>query len=276
MPFDETASAITDGLFQIGGQHMANQANEGLAERQASWNLEQQQNQQRYDRRMWDLSNQYNSPLEQMARFKQAGLNPHLIYGKGTAGNTTALKSPDVKPYQRAEAKSVTEGLNMFGDIYRTRNLQAQTDNVRAQEQLTRETAALTGTKNLREQFAFGMENKLFPNSVSQAEETLAKMKAERRSSESNAGVAEQSAENRVLIVAEQLANARKTGSGIEKDNALKDFKLTLRDYGLLESDPAWSRAIAVAIQSPHKIKEFLRKQIEIGKQPRNLIDELK
>lgn len=32
----------------------------------------------------------YNSPAAQMARFKEAGLNPNLIYGQGNSGNVSA------------------------------------------------------------------------------------------------------------------------------------------------------------------------------------------
>lgn len=35
---------------------------------------------------MWHAQNMYNSPEQQMSRFKDAGLNPHLIYGQGSAG----------------------------------------------------------------------------------------------------------------------------------------------------------------------------------------------
>lgn len=37
--------------------------------------------------KMIDQANQYNSPVEQMARLRQAGLNPNLVYGSGVAGN---------------------------------------------------------------------------------------------------------------------------------------------------------------------------------------------
>jgi hypothetical protein len=37
--------------------------------------------------------NYYNSPANQMSRFKQAGLNPHLIYGRGSSGNQSAAPS---------------------------------------------------------------------------------------------------------------------------------------------------------------------------------------
>lgn len=38
----------------------------------------------------WHRQNEYNSPKAQMQRFKDAGLNPQLIYGQGTAGNASA------------------------------------------------------------------------------------------------------------------------------------------------------------------------------------------
>jgi hypothetical protein len=45
---------------------------------------------------MWNLQNAYNSPEAQMARFKQAGLNPQLIYGQGNPGN--ASSTPEYHP----------------------------------------------------------------------------------------------------------------------------------------------------------------------------------
>lgn len=49
---------------------------------------------------MWRLQNLYNSPEAQMQRFKEAGLNPHLIYGQGNSGNSTS--TPHYNP-ARAE-----------------------------------------------------------------------------------------------------------------------------------------------------------------------------
>lgn len=49
---------------------------------------------------MQQYMNWYNSPEQQMQRYKDAGLNPHLIYGQGTPGNMTSAPSynpPDVK-----------------------------------------------------------------------------------------------------------------------------------------------------------------------------------
>lgn len=45
---------------------------------------------------MWGIQNQYNSPAAQMQRFLDAGLNPHLIYGQGNAGNSSS--TPQYNP----------------------------------------------------------------------------------------------------------------------------------------------------------------------------------
>ena len=50
---------------------------------------------------MWELQNKYNHPLQQMARLKEAGLNPNLIYGSspgsavGNAGAVAPGKAPE-------------------------------------------------------------------------------------------------------------------------------------------------------------------------------------
>lgn len=41
---------------------------------------------------MWNMTNDYNSPASQMARYKAAGLNPNLIYGQS---NTTSMPNVD-------------------------------------------------------------------------------------------------------------------------------------------------------------------------------------
>lgn len=42
------------------------------------------------NKEMWNLMNEYNSPQAQMQRFKEAGLNPMLIYQQGTPGNASS------------------------------------------------------------------------------------------------------------------------------------------------------------------------------------------
>lgn len=39
----------------------------------------------------WNMQNQYNSPAEQMARLKKAGLNPNLVYGNGATATSGSM-----------------------------------------------------------------------------------------------------------------------------------------------------------------------------------------
>jgi hypothetical protein len=53
------------------------------------------------NRANWQAQNAYNHPLQQMERLRQAGLNPHLVYGKGadtTAGAIQSAQKPDWNP----------------------------------------------------------------------------------------------------------------------------------------------------------------------------------
>lgn len=43
------------------------------------------------NRESWRQQNEYNNPAAQMQRFKDAGLNPNLIYGQGSPGNATEM-----------------------------------------------------------------------------------------------------------------------------------------------------------------------------------------
>ena len=47
-----------------------------------------------WQEKMWHMNNEYNTPIMQMQRFKEAGLNPHLIYGQGNSGNSSMASLP--------------------------------------------------------------------------------------------------------------------------------------------------------------------------------------
>lgn len=64
---------------------------------------------------MWNRQNMYNTPESQMARFKAAGLNPHLIYGQGSSG--LASSPPQYQPpniQYRYEAPQYGAALQSF------------------------------------------------------------------------------------------------------------------------------------------------------------------
>lgn len=69
------------------------------AKKQHKRNLELAQFQANANERYLQKQLEWDSPKNQMARFQEAGLNPHLIYGQGSPGNQgSPLTYPDVKP----------------------------------------------------------------------------------------------------------------------------------------------------------------------------------
>ena len=54
----------------------------------------------------WNRQNQYNSPAAQMARFKEAGLSPHLIYGQTNTAPAVRSSSLEIPKYQAPQIDS--------------------------------------------------------------------------------------------------------------------------------------------------------------------------
>lgn len=79
-----------------------------------------------------DFNNNYNSPMQQMIRLKDAGLNPHLVYGNGA--QSTASQINDAKPNARNSVPvRPMENPNPFFASAELANTQAQTANTQAQ-----------------------------------------------------------------------------------------------------------------------------------------------
>lgn len=103
------------GLDALGGvsegiaQHEANQ----LAKANLQWQKEQFGEQMKFakeqsnlqwarEKEMFGMENQYNSPVEQVARLRSAGLNPNLMLGQGTmataSGGSAVAAAPPALP----------------------------------------------------------------------------------------------------------------------------------------------------------------------------------
>lgn len=75
------------------------------AGKQQSANMDLARYQNDFNYRMWQENNAYNTPSAQMQRFRDAGLNPALMYGQGNPGSSSApVRSADIRPadYQSA------------------------------------------------------------------------------------------------------------------------------------------------------------------------------
>lgn len=93
------------------------------------------------DLNMWEKQNQYNNPSAQMARLKEAGLNPNMVYGTGTVtGNTGGTmpkyNAPTADFRGQKNPLSALTALSAYQDIELKG---AQTNLVREQAQNTAE-----------------------------------------------------------------------------------------------------------------------------------------
>lgn len=86
------------------------------------------------NKKMWHMMNAYNTPLMQMQRFEEAGLNPNLIYGQGTPGNVGSYptyNAPQLS-YRGQKAFDPYSGIgdavgDAVGKYFGIRSMQAQT-----------------------------------------------------------------------------------------------------------------------------------------------------
>lgn len=116
------AASTASGIGARRRQREQNEANRRLADEQAAYNLAQ-----------WDRVNAYNHPQQQMDRFREAGLNPNLIYGTGTA---SAGLADAVKGKERPEAVGVENPLESLGRYQGTYMNKVKTDNIKAQTEV--------------------------------------------------------------------------------------------------------------------------------------------
>lgn len=96
-------------------------------------NLELADYQHSRDVDMWNRMNEYNHPMNQMARLKDAGLNPKLVYGTGSVTGNTASQLPKytapTMDYSGIPALQAPDVLGQYND-FRVKG--AQADNLRA------------------------------------------------------------------------------------------------------------------------------------------------
>lgn len=121
--------------------HETNEANKQINEEQMKFNAQQAQLSRDWSEKMWNLSNEYSSPVQQMQRLADAGLNPHLVYQSGA--DTTAASVPAGQSASSGSLKAMENP--RYGDMMiqamQMRNLAAQTKNLEAENEVKKETA---------------------------------------------------------------------------------------------------------------------------------------
>ena len=180
-------ASLLGSALGFGSQKKTNKANMELAKYQNEW--QSQENEKAYQRnlQMWNLQNEYNSPTQQMARLRTAGLNPNLVYGNGVTGNSSGsvpqYQPADIKRAELSPYRGWNQGLpDAVSNFLAFRSNRAQVENMEAQNSLIRQQTATEATRQAniaastaRSEFDLSQANRLKDVSVSMAEAQMSK-----------------------------------------------------------------------------------------------------
>lgn len=104
----------------------------------------------------WNRVNEYNDPKNQMARYRNAGLNPNLVYGNLQNSAAGEISSPNAHQEQaQSKGTNFSQSLMQYYAIqnYKKQNevLSAQADGIKAEAQYKRELANDMAWKNSKD-----------------------------------------------------------------------------------------------------------------------------
>lgn len=206
--------------------------------------------------KFWQMENEYNSPEMQMARLKDAGLNPHLVYGQGataTGGSigspqydqpnlgTPNLGAPHVNPVQH-------DSMLGLGNMLQYQLQKAQIDKIKADTESTK-VATRGSDFDLRVKEAVG-----FDEMVKQLD---ARLLSDTQENRAKALKAETLVE---VIMQDQGATLRSDGSlAVNVEKPHRQWKSTFSPTG----QDMTSMLVADVFGLPHNKNQYLIQQIK-------------
>lgn len=241
-----------------------NEYNEGLWNKQNEYNERMWQRDNQYNEQRWNIENQYNSPMEQMKRFKEAGLNPNLIYGQQSQGGSisagnqdTPMQSPVTQKGSSASSAGtgswnpqnpnfdLSNGLLAYNNFKeqaaRTNNLEAQNNLIGAQVVDTLAKTKKTGveTDNMEKLIDHQVQALEANIQKTTVETDLALKRNEREAALNSSNLRE---------AAQRIGNMRSERINKEMDTELKMLDYNLRRMGVNPNDPTWMRVLGQLI----------------------------
>jgi hypothetical protein len=253
-----TASLI-QGASSVGGSLAQGQANQA----QMAYNERQYERQRKDALADWTMQNEYNSPKAQMARYKDAGLNPNLIYGQMT--NSPAIRSNEMSNAKLAPVNymgALAEGLQTYQD---TALKTAQTDNLKKQndvltQDILLKTADVLGKDYSNKKMKFEIDNQpelfkttldgLKANTRKAIMDTIATGSSNLRANQLQEGVLKAQKQNLTNVV-QDLANKKSLNAltnsqrqevlqrvkNLKSTNALQQIEKAMKEKGVQPTD---------------------------------------
>ena len=194
------------------------------------------------DIEMWNKANEYNSPIQQMQRLREAGLNPNLIYGNGathTAQQAPSAKVPEVQNELASMGQlNAVPILSMYQDM-QVKN--AQMDNLKKQMEYTDSKIINEGLKAIstsvnteKNQFSLGQAKRLADSQFQTAMANLDKIRQD-----VNLKMVQQKLSQEFQPY--KIGESKQRIENLIEDNKLKklenQLQKELKPYGLTQSD---------------------------------------
>lgn len=257
------AGSASQSILQAG----ANRANRQFSE--------DMYNKQRADALAdFNMQNAYNAPSAQMARFREAGLNPNLIYGQQTS--TPSVRSSSVPSYDQKAPDVAGIGKDAMSAYFNTKIAQQTTNNMQMQQKLLQSQIAATdaGTLNTLSRtelnkFNLGLMDALKANTLASREIALQKASISKDilSNQAPALIASVGKRNNLMdaSVLNMTQSALHTGADTERikvetkrldaavthlglQNEYSEAENRLAKAGIMRGDPSWLRMIITAL----------------------------
>jgi ribosomal protein L25 (general stress protein Ctc) len=265
-PSTGQAAVIAAGANLL-GQGLNYAATANINESTQKWN-EKMYGQQRMDAMAdWMRQNEYNSPAEQMRRLREAGLNPHLVYGGGANSVSQPIRSTDAKSWnpQVPQVDLASVANTALFKQYDLRMRDAQIDQTSENVKLTKDKQLETQAKvagilasSARTKQQIAQSEQLFGITLEQAKENVRSTRATIDSTitknEQLKVLFEPSLQKAVIDVLQSRKNLAKTDVEIQSlnqaiknaqqdeqlkrdDHMLKTYEINLNKNGVQKND---------------------------------------
>lgn len=233
----------------------------------------------------WNMQNSYNSPAEQMARLRAAGLNPNLVYDNGATHTAAPVRSteikqwspqtPDIAGIPGAVSQSIAAVQDYTLQSEQIKNMAAQRDNMRLDAIMKGVEIAGAEVKNAQSSLDLDKSKSLYDTSIQAAKEALRavtvgtdiKASQEVRDAALHAPNLATALE-RVANLSANTANAKAQLDNIKKTGVLQQMEINMRKLGLSYSDGVILRMLAQFAQGqslPELVKDLWSKLRGLG-----------
>lgn len=258
LPLIAAGASLAGSAINAGSQSRTNQS-------QLSYSREMYDKQRSDALADWNRQNQYNSPKEQMMRFKEAGLNPNLIYGQMSQSpvvRTSSVEGYSPRAPQVDLGNAAAMGLQGLSAYQDTQLKNVQTDLVK--EQIKNAT-----TDNLLKQLDAAKKNAESPYWAGIAEQSSQALKIQNDQRLQDLQFGEKNNPIRLEIGQYQLNNlisdlavkvqsmnlskaqealAYQTIKNLKKEGVLKQLDTNLKQQGIQPGDNVIFRILTQAV----------------------------